>query len=82
MAVVGLFGGRIPFGLGAVPHEARFLSSFWGSRSQMDELLDLARNEPTILHAVEVAGLSEAQAAHDRLRAGDVQGRLVLDPTQ
>ena len=82
VAVVGLFGGRIPFGLGAVPHEARFLSSFWGSRSQMDELLDLARNEPTILHAVEVAGLSEAQAAHDRLRAGDVQGRLVLDPTQ
>lgn len=82
VAVVGLFGGRIQFGLGAVPHEARFLSSFWGSRSQMDELLALARREPTILHKVEVVGLSDAQEAHDRLRAGDVRGRIVLDPTK
>ena len=29
---IGLFGGRIPFGLGAVPHEAHFLSSIWGSQ--------------------------------------------------
>lgn len=79
VAIVGLFGGRIPFGLGAVPHEARFLSSFWGSRSQMDELLDLARREPTLVQDVEVVALSDAQTAHDRLRAGDVRGRLVLD---
>ena len=79
VAVVGLFGGRIPFGLGAVPHEARFLSSFWGSRAQMDELLDLARREPTLVQDVEVLALSDAQTAHDRLRAGDVRGRLVLD---
>lgn len=80
VAVVGLFGGRIPFGLGAVPHEAHFLSSFWGSRAQMDELLDLARREPAVVGAVEVLGLSEAQRAHERLRAGDVRSRLVLDP--
>ena len=80
VAVVGLFGGRIPFGLGAVPHEARFLSSFWGSRAQMDELLVLARREPSIVQDVEVLGLSQAQEAHNRLRTGDVRGRLVLDP--
>ncbi len=82
VAIVGLFGGRIPFGLGAVPHEARFLSSFWGSRVQMDELLDLARREPAILQDVEVLGLADAQTAHQRLRAGDVRGRLVLDPNR
>ena len=78
VVVVGLYGGRIPFGFGAVPHEARFMSSVWGSRSQLDELLDLARREPSVLNPVQTLPLAEAQAAHDRLRSGDVQGRLVL----
>ena len=78
VAVVGLRGGRIPFGLGAVPHEARFFSSIWGSRNQLDELLDLARREPSIIQPVETLPLVEAQQAHDRLRAGEVRGRLVL----
>lgn len=78
VAVVGLYGGRIPFGLGAVPHEARFMSSFWGSRAQLDELLDLARSEPSIVQPVETLPLADAQLAHDRLRSGDLKGRLVL----
>ncbi|MDE0067632.1 MAG: alcohol dehydrogenase catalytic domain-containing protein [Acidimicrobiaceae bacterium] len=78
VAVVGLRGGRIPFGFGAVPHEARFLSSIWGSRSQLDELLDLARREPSIIQPVETLPLAEAQQAHDRLRAGEARGRIVL----
>lgn len=83
VVAVGLFGGRIPFGLGAVPHEARFLSSVWGSRGQLDELLDLARREPSIVQPVETLPLTEAQTAHDRLRSGDLRGRIVLvtDPT-
>lgn len=79
VSVVGLAGGTIPFGFGAVPLEARFVNSVWGSRSQMDELLDLARREPTIVQPVEVLALADAQAAHERLRSGDVRGRLVLD---
>ncbi|MXW77068.1 MAG: zinc-binding dehydrogenase [Acidimicrobiaceae bacterium] len=84
VAVVGLRSGRIPFGFGAVPHEARFLSSIWGSRSQLDELLDLARREPSIIQPVETLPLTDAQKAHDRLRAGDVRGRIVLvaNPTR
>jgi len=78
VAVVGLYGGRIPFGLGAVPHEARFMSSFWGSRAQLDDLLDLARSEPSIVQPVETLPLVDAQLAHDRLRRGDLKGRLVL----
>jgi D-arabinose 1-dehydrogenase-like Zn-dependent alcohol dehydrogenase len=46
----------------------------------MDELLDLARREPTIVQPVEVLPLADAQTAHERLRAGDVRGRIVLDP--
>ena len=78
VAVVGLYGGRIPFGFGAVPHEARFMSSVWGSRAQLDELLGLAAREPSILNPVETLPLADAQTAHDRLRAGEVTGRVVL----
>jgi len=33
-----------------------------------------------IVQAVESLPLTSAQTAHDRLRAGDVRGRLVLTP--
>ena len=79
--VVGLAGGTVPFGLTSVAPEARFMSSFWGTRSEMDELLDLARREPSIVRPVETLPLDDAQTAHDRLRAGDVRSRIVLTPT-
>ena len=37
VVIVGLGGGRVPFGFAAVPHEARFLTSVWGSRAQLDQ---------------------------------------------
>lgn len=78
VVAVGLYGGRIPFGVGAVPHEAHFMSSIWGTRPQLGELLDLARREPSIVAPVETMPFTDAQLAHDRLRIGDVQGRVVL----
>jgi alcohol dehydrogenase, propanol-preferring len=78
--VVGLGGGTLPFRFGATPHEARVMSSVWGSRAELDDLLEFARREPSIVQPVEVLNLDDAQTAHDRLRAGDVRGRLVLTP--
>ncbi len=77
--VVGLYGGTIPFGFGAVPHEARFMTSVWGTRAQLGELVDLATRHP-LASPVEVVPLDSAQTALDRLAAGDVAGRIVLDP--
>jgi len=78
VVAVGLYSGRIPFGVGAVPHEARFMSSIWGTRSQLGELLDLARREPSVVAPVETVPFTDAQLAHERLSTGDVKGRLVL----
>ena len=78
--VVGLGGGQTNFGLGKVPPEARFMTSFWGTRQQMDELLALARREPSLMPSVETLPLSDAQHAHNRLREGRVAGRIVLVP--
>jgi propanol-preferring alcohol dehydrogenase len=79
LAVVGLFNGRIPFGLGAVPHEAHFMSSIWGSLEDFGELVALAQREP-LQYTVEALPLEQAQDAHDRLRRGEAEGRLVLVP--
>jgi alcohol dehydrogenase, propanol-preferring len=77
--VIGLFGGRIPFGVGAVPHEAHFLSSIWGSRDELAELIDLARRE-RLDYTIDTMPLEQAQAAHDQIRSGQARGRIVLLP--
>jgi propanol-preferring alcohol dehydrogenase len=79
LEAVGLHGGRIPFGLGAVPHEARLMSSIWGSLAELGELIALAQREP-LAYTIETLPLEDAQAAHDRLRSGNAKGRLVLVP--
>ncbi len=77
--VIGLFGGRIPFGLGAVPHEAHFMSSIWGSRDELAELIELAGRE-RLDYTIDTMGLEQAQAAHDLIRSGQARGRIVLLP--
>jgi propanol-preferring alcohol dehydrogenase len=77
--VIGLFGGRIPFGLGAVPHEAHFLSSIWGSRDELAELISLAQREP-LEYTIDTLPLERAQEAHDLIRSGAARGRIVLTP--
>jgi alcohol dehydrogenase, propanol-preferring len=77
--VIGLFGGRIPFGLGAVPHEAHFLSSIWGSRDELAELIELAQRE-RLEYTIETMPLERAQEAHDLVRGGQALGRIVLVP--
>ena len=77
--VIGLFGGRIPFGLGAVPHEAHFMSSIWGSRDELAELIALAQRE-RLEYTIDTMPLERAQEAHDLVRSGQARGRIVLVP--
>ncbi len=77
--VIGLFGGTVAFGLGAVPHEAHFLSSIWGSRDELEELIQLAGREH-LQYTIDTMPLADAQRAHDLLRSGQAGGRIVLTP--
>jgi propanol-preferring alcohol dehydrogenase len=79
VVVIGLFGGRIPFGFGAVPHEAHFMSSVWGSRNELAELIALAQREE-LRYTTETMPLAQAGEAHEKLRRGEAQGRIVLVP--
>ena len=79
VVLVGLFGGSVPFGFGLVPHEARFMTSVWGSLAQMHEMVALAQAHP--LHSpIEIIGLDDVASAHQRLHDGNVSGRFVITP--
>lgn len=77
IVVVGLWGGRIEFGVGVLPSEAVLTTSIWGSLDELKELLAFAQKHP-LQHTVERIPLDQAQQAHDRLRAGGIKGRAVL----
>lgn len=79
LIAIGLHGGRVPFGFGAVPMEAKLTTSVWGSLGDFAELIELAQRE-RIRHVVERLPLTDAAIAHERLRKGDVKGRFVLVP--
>ncbi len=79
LIAIGLHGGRVPFGFGAVPMEAQLMTSVWGSLGDFKDLVALAQ-KGQIRNVVERLPLEQAQTAHDRLRKGDVQGRFVLVP--
>ena len=81
ISLVGESGGRFPFGFEALPVEASMTTTAWGSIADLREVVRLARHGR--LHwEVERVPLRDAQAAHDRLVAGGVAGRLVLVPAQ
>lgn len=77
IVVVGLAGGRLEFGVGVIPSEAVLTTSIWGSLEELTELLEFVRVEG-VTHLVETLPLEQAQEALDRLRRGEVRGRMVL----
>lgn len=80
IAIVGLAGGSLPAGFGTLPFETRVVVPFWGTRAELAEVIALARTGRIHAH-VDRFPLTDAQRAYDRLRAGQLQGRAVIIPT-
>lgn len=83
LALVGLAGGhlRVAPGVGdtGIPFETRVVIPFWGTRAELAEVIALARSGGISAH-VEKFSLSNAQAAYDKMRAGQLNGRAVVLP--
>ncbi len=77
--LVGEAGGAIPFGFDHVPIESWLTTTAWGSAGDLRDVVRLAE-EGRITWSTERVSLEDAVEAHRRLRAGDVEGRLVLVP--
>jgi propanol-preferring alcohol dehydrogenase len=79
VSLVGEAGGTLPFGFERLPAEASLTTTAWGSIADLRAVVRLARRG-RLRWEVERMPLAEAQAAHERLAAGEVEGRLVLVP--
>ena len=79
VAQIGEAGGKMPFGMGFVPHESFFTTSIWGSMQDLSAVLGYARGDK-LDWQVETLPLEAVNEALTSLRKGDVLGRLVLTP--
>lgn len=77
--IVGIGGGILPTGFFSTPMGAAVRAPYWGTRSELIEVLDLARTDAIGVH-VERYSIDEAVEAYRRLHAGDVRGRAVVVP--
>ncbi len=77
--LVGIAGGSAPYSFFATPYEVSVQTTYWGTRQELVEVLDLAARgylKPT----VETFPLEHAVEVYQRLAAGEVDGRAVIVP--
>lgn len=76
---IGLAGGRLPVGYGALPFDVSVAVPYWGSVGELIEVVELARAGRIHAHT-ESFPLERAHEAYERLRSGTVLGRAVITP--
>ncbi len=79
IVVVGIAGGTLPYSFWKLPLECEVTSSIWGSRAELKEVLELARQGLITPH-IETQPLEAINDVLTRLHDGKVQGRIVLTP--
>ena len=77
--LVGEAGGSLEFGFAGPPVESWLTTVAWGSREDLREVVRLAERG-RLRWDTEAVPLADAAMAHARVRAGEVDGRLVLVP--
>ncbi|MGZ8475139.1 MAG: alcohol dehydrogenase catalytic domain-containing protein [Candidatus Limnocylindria bacterium] len=77
--LIGEAGGSMRFGFDGPPVESWLTTVAWGSAAELREVVRLA-TRGRLKWNVETLPLRDVASAHARLRAGDVDGRLVLVP--
>ncbi|MGY2001718.1 NAD(P)-dependent alcohol dehydrogenase [Blastococcus sp. SYSU DS1024] len=77
--IVGIGGGLLPTGFFSTPMGASVRAPYWGRRSELMEVLDLARAGAVHVE-VERFTLDQAPEAYRRLHEGTIRGRAVVVP--
>lgn len=79
LTIVGIGGGTLAVGFFSIPYEAAVATTYWGSVTELMEVIALA--ERGMIEArVTTVGLDEAGGVYDRLRNGEIRGRAVIVP--
>jgi propanol-preferring alcohol dehydrogenase len=79
LVLVGVGAGDTQVGMLAKPYDATIRAPYWGSRSELIEVLELAK--AGLVHVeTETFSLDEAPEAYHRLHEGTLRGRAVIVP--
>jgi propanol-preferring alcohol dehydrogenase len=79
LTIVGIAGGTLPLSFFSVPYEVSIQTTYWGSRPELVEILDLAARGLVRPRVVEFP-LDQAASAYRQLAQGAVHGRAVVVP--
>lgn len=79
LTVVGVGGGTLPFNFFGFPYECSVQSTYWGSVTELHELLALARSGGFRVHASQHS-LDDAQKVYREMVDGTLHGRAVIVP--
>ncbi|NHC15542.1 NAD(P)-dependent alcohol dehydrogenase [Motilibacter deserti] len=79
LTIVGIGGGSLPVSFFGVPYEVSIQTIYWGSRSELVEVLELGARG-LVQPQITTYPLDEAPEAYRKLAAGEVAGRAVVVP--
>jgi propanol-preferring alcohol dehydrogenase len=79
VTIVGIAGGSVPVGFFTVPYEVSFQTTYWGSITELMELLALAARG-VVKAEYTTYSLADAPAAYAALKSGSLRGRAVVVP--
>ena len=79
ISIVGIGGGTLPVSFFGVPQEASVQTTYWGTVSELREVIALAAQGRIEITATTYA-LDDVADVYDRLERGEIRGRAVLVP--
>ena len=80
LTIVGIAGGTLPVSFFSLPYEMSVQTTYWGTRPELIELLNLA-GRGLIESRITRFPLDQADDAYQALKAGEVEGRAVVIPS-
>jgi propanol-preferring alcohol dehydrogenase len=80
LTLIGIAGGTLPLGFFTVPYELSVATTYWGSRPELMEVVELARRGQIRPH-VHLFALDDAGGVYDAMRSGTLSGRAVVVPS-
>ena len=81
LVIIGLALGTLPVSFFALPYGAEVATSYWGTITELMELVSLAR-AGKIRMDVETFPLAQAPQVYEKLRRGEIRGRAVIVPRE
>jgi len=79
LTIVGIAGGTLPVAFHGFPFEVSVQTTYWGTRPELAEVLDLAARG-LVRPEVTTYPLDQAVEAYHALEAGKISGRAVIVP--